>query len=87
MHRSVKLALGFCVLAGAISYSAAASAEVYFNRYNDGSWTNAEYNDGTCHYYYSHNSYDNETHVNRYGNCSGIAIGPNGQAIALARRR
>ena len=51
--------------------------------YVDGSWTNAEYNDGICHYRYSHNTYDGETHVNRYGDCSHIAIGPNGEAIPL----
>jgi hypothetical protein len=83
MRTSLKLAMGITAFAGVVSYSAAVSAEPYFNRYNDGSWTNAEYNDGTCHYYYSHNSYDGETHVNRYGDCSRIHVGPNGEALLL----
>ena len=82
MRTSLKFAFGICALAGAVSYSAMASA-AYYNRYSDGSWTNAEYNDGSCHYYYSHNGYDGETHVNRYGDCSHIAIGPNGEAVPL----
>jgi hypothetical protein len=83
MRTSLKFAICIGALAGVVSYSAAVSAAPYFNRYIDGSWTNAEYNDGTCHYYYSHNAYDGETHVNRYGDCSGIAIGPGGEAVAL----
>lgn len=82
-RKSFKLAIGIGALAGVASFSAAASADPYFNRYTDGSWTNAEYSDGICHYYYSHNSYDGETHVNRYGDCSGIAIGPNGEAVVM----
>lgn len=82
MRKSVKIAVGICAL-GAVSLSAAASADPYYHRYTDGSWTNAEYNDGSCHFYYSHNGYDNETHVNRYGDCSQIAIGPNGEAVTL----
>ena len=83
MRTTLKVAMVIGALTGAVSYSAAVSAAPYFNRYTDGSWTNAEYNDGTCHYYYSHNSYDGETHVNRYGDCSGIAIGPDGDAVML----
>jgi hypothetical protein len=83
MRSSLKVAIGLCALAGAVSYSAAANAELYFNHYTDGSWTNAEYNDGNCHYYYSHNAYDGATHINRYGDCSQIAIGPNGEAVPL----
>jgi hypothetical protein len=83
MRPSLKLAVAICALAGAVSYTAAASAEPYYNLYTDGSWTKAEYNDGACHYYYSHNGYDGETHVNRYGDCSHIAIGPNGEAVTL----
>ena len=84
MRTSLRLTIGICALAGAVSYSAAASAEPYYNRYTDGSWTNAEYNDGSCHFYYAHNSYDNETRVNRYGDCSHVAIGPNGEVVPLA---
>ena len=39
-----------------------------------------EYNDGTCHYYYSFNSYDQNMKINRYGDCSHLAIGPDGVA-------
>ena len=83
MRPSRKTMLGIFALAAAASISTAANADPYYHRYNDGSWTNAEYNDGTCHFYYSHNSYDNETNVNRYGDCSRVAIGPDGQAIPL----
>ena len=41
-------------------------------------WTNVEYNDGVCHYYYSYNSYDQNMKLNRYGDCSHVAIGPDG---------
>jgi hypothetical protein len=83
MRTSFKQAMiGLCVF-GVAALPAAASAEPYFHRYTDGSWTNSEYNDGRCHFYYSHNSYDNETHVNRYGDCSRIALGPNGEAIPV----
>jgi hypothetical protein len=81
MRTALKIALGICAL-GAVSLSAA-NADPYYHRYTDGSWTNAEYSDGTCHYYFSHNSYNDETHINRYGDCSQIAIGPNGEAVQL----
>ena len=83
MRPSFNSALGVLALAAAVSISAAASADPYYHRYTDGSWTNAEYNDGSCHFYFSHNAYDNETHVNRYGDCSQVAISPDGQAIPL----
>lgn len=83
MRTSLKTAVGICALVGAISLPLAASADPYYHRYTNGSWTNAEYNDGSCHFYFSHNAYDNETHVNRYGDCSGIALGPNGEAIPI----
>lgn len=80
MRTRVTLAIAICALAA--GWSATANAE-YFNRYNAGSWTNAEYNDGTCHYYYSVNRETGESHVNRYGNCSHVAIGPDGRAIPV----
>ena len=43
MRKPFKLAIGIGALAGVVSFSAAASADPYFNRYTDGSWTNAEY--------------------------------------------
>ncbi len=80
MRTSVKLA--FAIGALALGWSAAANAE-YFNHYNDGSWTNAEYQGGGCHYYYSINNESGESHVNRYGDCSTVAIGPNGRPMPV----
>jgi len=82
MRSTLKTAIGICTLS-AVSLASAAYAAPYYHRYTDGSWTNAEFNDGTCHFYYSHNAYDNQTHINRYGDCSQIAIGPNGEAMPL----
>ena len=76
MRRYFVLSLG-SVLAGAMLVSAAA-ADPYFRREQIGSWTNVEYNDGVCRYYYSHNSYDQNMKLNRYGDCSHVAIGPDG---------
>ncbi|HET7850971.1 MAG TPA: hypothetical protein VFL51_18135 [Pseudolabrys sp.] len=74
-------------IAAAVTISSAASCadwnNPYFHRETNGSWTNVEYNDGTCHYYYSHNAYDQDTHVNRYGDCSAVSIGPNGTAMRI----
>jgi len=74
----------FAIGAAALSlgFSAAANAE-YFNRYTDGSWTNTSYNDGQCQYYHSFNAATGETHVNRYGNCSQVAIGPDGRPMPV----
>jgi hypothetical protein len=80
MRTSMTLALGICALA--VGWSAAANAE-YFNRYTDGSWTNAEYDGGGCHYFYSVNNVTGESHVNRYGNCSRVAIGPDGRPMPV----
>ena len=82
MRSTLKTAIGICALS-AVSLASAANAAPYYHRYTDGSWTNAEFNDGTCHFYDSHNAYDNQTHINRYGDCSQIAIGPNGEAMPL----
>ena len=78
MRTSVKLALGICALT--FGWSAAANAE-YFNRYQSGDWTNAEYDGGGCHYSYSMNRATGESHVNRDGNCANIVIGPGGQPM------
>jgi hypothetical protein len=42
------------------------------------SWTNVEYKDGVCYYFYSYNSYDQNMRINRNGDCSHVAIGPDG---------
>ena len=78
MRTRITLALGICALAA--GWSAAANAE-YFNRYQSGDWTNAEYDGGGCHYFFSVNRQSGESHVNRYGNCSRIVIGPGGQPM------
>ncbi len=80
MRASVKFTLGIAALA--IGWSAAANAE-YFNRYTDGNWTNAEYDGGGCHYFYSVNNATGESHVNRDGNCAHIAIGPDGRPLPV----
>ena len=75
-----------CTLASAMLISSGMAADPqhpYFYRATNGSWTNVEYNDGICHYYYAHNSYDQEMKLNRYGDCSHIQIGPDGTAIRL----
>ncbi|HXD43685.1 MAG TPA: hypothetical protein VN655_01010 [Pseudolabrys sp.] len=79
MRMSVKLALG---VAAAVGFSATANAE-YFNRYTAGNWTNAEYDGGGCHYFYSVNNATGESHVNRDGNCAHIAIGRDGRPLPV----
>jgi hypothetical protein len=81
MRTRIPLAIGICALA--FGWTAAANAE-YFNRYNDGDWTNAAYNDGACQYYYSFNRQTGETHLNRFGNCAQVAIAPDGSPMRLA---
>src|SRR5262245_55104713 len=81
MRNYFALAAG-CLLAGGL-ISAATAADwqhPYIYRATNGSWTNVEFNDGTCHYYYSFNSYDQNMNINRYGDCSHLAIGPDGGA-------
>jgi hypothetical protein len=73
MRLNLKLSLLGCALAGAMIPLAATAADLnnpYVHRASSGSWTNVEYNDGSCHYYYAHNSYDGETKLNKYGDRS-----------------
>ncbi|HXZ47131.1 MAG TPA: hypothetical protein VEH02_10435 [Pseudolabrys sp.] len=75
-----------CALAGTLSASLSAWAEWHspnFSRQTDGTWTNIHYDDGVCNYYYSHNSYDNQTNLNKYGDCSRVAIGPDGTPMPV----
>ena len=75
-----------CTLAGAMLISLPANADwqnPYYHRETSGSWTNVEYNDGVCHDYYSYNAYDQDTKLNRYGDCSHVAIGPGGVATPI----
>lgn len=83
MRLNLKLPVLGCALAGVIASSLPAAADwhnPYIYRETSGSWTNVHYDDGICHYYYAHNSYDNQTKLNKYGDCSRIAIGPDGMA-------
>jgi len=82
MRALTKLALGVGALT--LALSASANAE-YFNRYDDGNWTNAEYEGGGCHYYYSINNQSGESHVNRYGDCSNVVIGPDGRPMPVVQ--
>ena len=75
--------LGAWSLSAAILCSSAALADPYFHRETNGSWTDSEYNDGVCHYQYSHNAWDQETHVNRWGDCSHVAIGAGGEPLPM----
>ncbi|HZP69842.1 MAG TPA: hypothetical protein VFB29_07845 [Pseudolabrys sp.] len=83
MCLNLKLSVAGCALAGAIASSVPAAADwhnPYVYRETSGSWTNVTYDDGVCRYYYSHNSYDNQMKLNKYGDCSRIVIGPDGMA-------
>jgi hypothetical protein len=74
---------------GATLFASAAMADwhnPYYHRESHDSWTNAEYTDGVCHYRYSRDASDGETHVNRWGDCSGVAIGPHGEALPIERQ-
>jgi opacity protein-like surface antigen len=81
MSKYFALSVG-CLLATALVSVASAAdwRQPYIYRETSGSWTNVEYNDGTCHYYYSFNSYDQNMKINRYGDCSHVTIGPDGVA-------
>lgn len=88
MRRYFALSAVSCTLASAMLISVAAAAsldEPYIYRRTSGSWTNVEYNDGVCHYYYAYNSYDQTMKLDRYGDCSHVAIGPDGVAMRISR--
>src|SRR5262249_61085846 len=90
MRAKLTLTVLGCALAGAISASTAAMADwhsPYFYRETNGSWTNVTYDDGICRYYFSHNSYDGQTNLNKYGDFSRIAIGPDGAAVPVSMYR
>jgi hypothetical protein len=87
MRLTITVSMLGCALASALASSSPATADwhnPYIYRETSGSWTNVQYDDGVCHYYYSHNSYDNQTNLNKYGDCSHVAIGPDGVAMPIA---
>ena len=81
MGKYFALSVGCFLATALVSVASAADwRQPYIYRETSGSWTNVEYNDGTCHYYYSFNSDDQNMKINRYGDCSHVAIGPDGVA-------
>lgn len=85
MRAYVISTLGYA-LVSAMLISAAAAAEwhsPYVYRETSGTWTNVQYDDGVCHYYYSYNAYDQNTKIDRWGDCSHVAIGPGGVATPI----
>ena len=73
-------------LAGAIPFPSVAAEwhSPYIYRETSGSWTNMSYDDGICRYSYSHNSYGNETSVKKSGDCSRLAIAPDGTPMLMS---
>jgi hypothetical protein len=80
----LSIATGCIAAAVAISPALADWNNPYVYRESHGDWTNVEYNDGTCHYRYSHNAWNNSTDLHRWGDCSRVAIGPDGTAMRIA---
>ena len=86
MRLNFTLSMLGCALAAAISSSTSAAADwhsPYIYRETSGTWTNVQYDDGICHYYYSHNTYNNQTSLNKSGDCSRVAIGPDGVPMPI----
>ena len=84
MRANFKLLILGSALAAATPTAALADwHNPYIYRETSGSWTNVTYDDGICRYRYSHNTYDNETYLNKYGDCSRIAVGPDGLATPI----
>jgi len=80
------LVMAGCVAAGLTVCSSAAMADwnnPYVYRESHGDWTNVEYNDGICHYRYSYNVADEQTDLDRWGDCSHVAIRPDGTAVPI----
>src|SRR5262249_51650153 len=87
MRLNFKVTMVGCALAAAISASSSAMADWHtpnFYRQTNGTWTNIHYDDGICNYYYSHNSYDNQTNLNKYGDWPGTALAADGSPIPIA---
>jgi hypothetical protein len=85
MRRFLALAiLPGCATAGAMLYSSAAMADPYMYRDIHDEWTNLRYDDGVCRYRYTHNAENGNTNVERWGDCSHVVIGPNGEPARVA---
>ena len=68
MRLNLKLSVLGCALASVIASSLPAAADwhkPYIYRESNGSWTNVRYDDGICNYYFSRNTYDNKTNLNK----------------------
>jgi hypothetical protein len=53
----------------------------YIHDDSNGDYTNYSYDDGICEYRYSFNSYEKHAQASRYGDCSHLAIGPDGRVM------
>jgi hypothetical protein len=87
MRLNFTLLTSACALVGALAAASPAIADwhsPYIYRETSGTWTNVHYDDGICNYYFSRNSYDNETKFNKKGDCSRVAIGPDGMPMPIA---
>jgi hypothetical protein len=74
-------------MAGAMLYRPTAFADwdnPYVYRESHDEWTNVHYDDGVCEYKYSSNATDGNSHIERWGDCSHIIIGPGGVAAPAA---
>jgi hypothetical protein len=56
----------------------------HFQRETHDQWTNVRYDDGVCQYHYSYNAEDGNAEVERWGDCSHIVVGPNGEPLRTA---
>jgi len=82
----LSLTLPLFAFAAALVLPPPASADwhkPYVYREGGSNWNTVQYDDGICRYYYSHNAYDDRTSLNKSGDCSHLAIGPDGMAVPV----
>jgi hypothetical protein len=73
-----------CAIAGAVLYSPVAAADWHtpdIYRESHDEWTNVHYDDGICEYRYSYNAEDRNLDLERWGDCSHVVVGPNGEPL------
>jgi len=86
----VKLALAIVpglAITGAMLFAPGAKADwhtPHFQRETHDQWTNVRYDDGICQYHYSYNAEDGNAEVERWGDCSHLVVGPNGEPLRTA---
>jgi hypothetical protein len=79
-----------CAIAAAVLYSPAALADWHtpdIYRESHDEWTNVHYDDGICEYRYSYNAEDRNLDFERWGDCSHVVVGPNGEPMPAAAVR